>query len=378
MNQTAEPLQQIKRTYVRVKREIFSYFGGCDYFRLSSHPQIVSAVAEGLGRYGLNVAASRKTTGNHAVYEQLERSLARFFAVESAVLVSSGYVASLAFAQAMAGQFSRVLIDDAAHAALFDAARFLDCAVERFPHRSVSEVQQAVTRAGRRSRLLLLTDGMFSRDGELAPLGDYLKILPPSGLVLVDDAHGVGTLGPGGRGTAELLGVATPRLIQAITLSKAFGVYGGAILATAALCEEIVAKSRLFVGNTPLPPPLAHAASQSLRLIRSDRAMRRRLEANTKRVKGTLRRAGFPVAETPSPIVSLFPRDAREAAQFRRLLLARRIYPSLIRYPGGPPGGYFRFALSSEHEPKQLDDLLSAFLDHLALTAGGEWALSEP
>ena len=365
MTQTAQPLQQVDRTYVWMEGRKLSYFGGCDYFRLSTHPDVSKAAVDGVNRYGLNVAASRKTTGNHAVYERLERTLARFFDVESAVLVSSGYVASLAFAQAMAGKFSRVLIDEAAHAALFDAARFFDCPMERFRHRHVPAVQQAVASAGRGARLLLLTDGMFSRDGQLAPLDDYIRILPRTGMVLVDDAHGVGTLGARGRGTAELLGIATPRLIQAITLSKAFGVYGGAILATTAIRDQIVARSNLFVGNTPLPLPLAHAAWHSLRLVRSDQAMRRRLESNTARMKEALREGGFPIADTPSPIVSLTPRDAREAARFRRTLLARRIYPTLIRYPGGPPGGYFRFALSSEHKPRQLDDLLHAILDHL-------------
>lgn len=362
MEQTGPPQQQIDRTYLRVGRRKLSYFGGCDYFRLSSHPRILRAVEEGLRRYGLNVAASRKTTGNHRLYEQLETSLAVFFEVESAALLSNGYIASLAAAQALAGEFSHVLIDDRAHAALVDASRFFDCPVLRFRHRDIGKAEQSVQRCGKGARIILLTDGMFSHSGELAPLAAYLQMLPRTGMILLDDAHGAGTLGKTGQGTAELLGVPTHRLIRAITLSKAFGVYGGAIVASRAVRNKIVARSSIFIGNTPLPLPLAHAAAQSLKIVKQDAALSRRLEANTTFVKEALREAGWPVANTPSPIVSFIPRNPRQAARLQQALLARGVYPTLIRYPGGPASGYFRFALSSEHQREQLEDLLSALL----------------
>ena len=119
-------LQQVKRTYVRQRGLTLSYFGGCDYFRLGSHPVVLAAVREGLQRYGLNVAASRLTTGNHRLYELLEKKLARFFGVESALLASNGYLPNLMVAQALAGEFSHALIDERAHGSLIDAAQFLD------------------------------------------------------------------------------------------------------------------------------------------------------------------------------------------------------------------------------------------------------------
>ena len=362
MEETGPAGQQIDRTYLRVGRRRLSYFGGCDYFRLASHPRILQAMVEGLDRYGLNVAASRKTTGNHEVYERLERALAVFFGVESAALLSNGYIASLAAAQGLAGEFTHVLIDDRAHGALSDAARFFDCPVRRFPHRDVAAAEQAIHRCGKGAKIILLTDGMFSHNGEFAPLAAYLSILPRSGMILLDDAHGAGTLGRTGQGTPEHLGTPTDRMIRAITLSKAFGVYGGAIVASRAVRNKIVARSSIFIGNTPLPLPLAHAARQSLKVVRQDAAMRRRLDANTIFVKGVLRRAGLPLADTPSPIVPLIPRNPRQASRLQQELLARGVFPTLIQYPGGPVGGYFRFALSSEHRREQLEDLLAVLL----------------
>jgi 7-keto-8-aminopelargonate synthetase-like enzyme len=360
----AEPLQQIDRTYVLHRGRKLSFFGGCDYFRLASHPEILRAVREGLDRFGVNVAASRKTTGNHPLYEQLETRLAKFFAVEAAVLVSSGYAANLAAAQALSGDFTHALIDERAHGSLFDAAKFLECPLRPFQHRDAISAAKPAHAAGRHARILLLTDGLFSHSGEVAPLDQYLQLLPRTTTLLVDDAHGAGTLGQLGRGTAELLSVPTRRLIQTVTLSKAFGAYGGAILGSRQLREKIIARSRLFTGNTPLPLPLAAAALAALDLLRREASFRPRLADNTGRVKAALVKAGFPSNGGPGPIFPLIPRDTREAARLKSKLLAAGIHPPLIRYPGAPAQGYFRFVISSEHTRRQLDGLATVLIRH--------------
>ena len=355
----AKPLQQIDRTFVLHRGRRLSYFAGCDYFRLSSHPEILHALREGLDRFGLNVAASRKTTGNHALYGQLEQKLAEFFGVEAAVLVSNGYMTNLAVAQALAGEFTRALIDERAHGCLFDAAKLLDCPVCPFKHRDPASAAKIARQAGRKSKFVLLTDGLFSHSGEVAPLDQYLRLLPTSATLLVDDAHGAGTLGKSGRGTAESLGVPGRRLIRTITLSKAFGVYGGAVVGSHAVRKKIVARSRLFVGNTPLPLPLAAAALASLEIVRRDPRLRRRLVFNTSYVKAALREAGLPVNDGPGPIIPFIPRNDRAAARLKQKLLAAGIHPPFINYLGGPTDGYFRFAISSEHTPEQLDALVA-------------------
>ena len=353
----AEPLQQINRTYVRYRARKLSYFGGCDYFRLSSHPRILKAVSDGLRRYGLNVAASRVTTGNHELFPALEHDLARFFDAESALLTTTGYITNLVAAQGLAGQYSHALIDERAHAALHDATQLLNCPVLTFKHRDVESFAATLQRCGNSARPIVLTDGMFSRDGSTAPLKSYLKLLPRDGLLMVDDAHGAGTLGKTGKGTVELESVHRDRIVQNVTLSKAFGVYGGAILCSPKLRKKFVS-SRLFAGSTPLPLPLAFAARKAVQLVRQNKTLRTRLLDNASFVKSELRRGGFSLPEAAGPIVSIQSAERKKIDRLKRSLLANGIFPPFINYHSNPGNGYFRFVIASEHTPTQLSSLV--------------------
>ncbi len=351
-------LRQVDRTFVVWKNRRLSYFAGCDYFRLSSHPGVLRAVREGMERYGLNVAASRMTTGNHPLFTQLEKALARFFGAPAALLAGSGYATNLIVVQALGEDFSHIFMDERAHLSLRDATRFFAGPVREFKHRDAADLARQLRRLRGKTRPLVLTDGLFARDGELAPLAAYLKILPPRGMMLVDDAHAAGIIGAMGKGTMEYAGVPRRRIIQTVTLSKAFGCYGGAILCEPALRQKIMTRSAMFAGSTPLPLPLAHAALEAMKILRGDPSLGRRLRRHVHHVKTTLRLRGLAVPATPAPIVCLVPRSAAVVAKMRQRLLARGVYPSFIHYPGGPKGGYFRFVLSSEHSQRQLDDLL--------------------
>jgi 7-keto-8-aminopelargonate synthetase-like enzyme len=351
-------LQQTDRTWVRFGHRKLIYFAGCDYFRLASHPRVLAAVQTGLKRYGLNVAASRLTTGNHVLYRQLEQRLARFFAAESATLVSTGYLTNLVAAQALAGHFSHALLDSAAHPSLADAAQFLNCPVLRFESCSAEALEVAVGRCGPGAKLLLLTDGMFARDGSAAPLREYLQVLPRDARLLVDDAHAAGVLGRTGKGSLEHAGVSRRRIIQTVTLSKAFGTYGGAILADERVHQQILDRSSMFIGGTPLPLPLAYAALKATELLDAQPGLRQRLFRNANYVKTGVRNAGLALPDRPGPIIPLPPMNKRGVAQFRAALLDAGIFPSFIKYPGAPANGYFRFVISSEHSREQLDRLI--------------------
>ncbi|MBI5775009.1 MAG: pyridoxal phosphate-dependent aminotransferase family protein [Verrucomicrobia bacterium] len=356
-------LQTVNRTFVLHHGRKFSFFGGCDYFRLSSHPRVRRAVRVGLKQFGLNVAASRATTGNHALYGRLERTLADFFGADDAVLTASGYTTNLIVAQALAGEFTHVLLDEKAHASLADAAGLFRAPVKSVVHFSVEDMARAARCLGKTARPIVLTDGLFSHDGTVAPLRAYLKILPPRAMLLVDDAHGAGVMGATGRGSLEHEGVSRRRVIQTVTLSKAFGVYGGAILGPRDLRGKILRASRAFIGGTPLPLPLAAGALEAVRVLQSDGPLRARLFANADYLRHALRAAGFIVANAPGPTVSVVPANRRATEKIRRALRARKIYPPFIQYPGGPPEGYFRFVVSSEHTAAQLRNLKAALLD---------------
>jgi glycine C-acetyltransferase/8-amino-7-oxononanoate synthase len=352
-----EPLQQLDRTWVRFRAHKLSYFSGCDYFRLASHPKVLAAVTAGLKKYGLNVAASRLTTGNHVLYSQLERSAADFFAAEDALVVSSGYVTNLVAAQGLAGSVSHALLDARAHPSLADAAQFLNCPIVRFRSGATGDLAKAARRCGAKARLILLTEGMFSRDGSVAPLGSYQRALPKGAMMLVDDAHGAGVLGASGKGSMEHAGLGRRQIIQTVTFSKAFGAYGGAILGTSWLRRRILENSRLFVGSTPLPLPLASAALAGIELLRSKPELRNRLLGNVNYLREALENGGVSVQQTPGPIIALQVKNSQASAQVRRELLRARIYPPFIRYPGGAANGYLRFVICSEHTQAQLDSV---------------------
>ena len=360
MNRLGPHLQQTEKTYVLHRGRKLSYFGGCDYFRLSHHPAVLKAIHRTSGQYGLNVSASRLTTGNHALYEKLEKALAEFFGASSATLVSSVYTANMAAAQALSQAATHVLIDEKAHASLQDAVRFFNCPVLRFRHRDPNHVHRLLRKYRSSPNPVLLTDGMFSHDGSIAPLRLLLDALPRQGTILVDDAHAAGILGKRGRGSIEHCRVPRNHFVQSITLSKAIGVYGGAVLGPAITQQQIVNRSRWFAGNTPIPLPVAGAALESLNILRTDPTLRERLIANTFNVKSRLQNQGFSMTEFESPIISVAPQSREHVSSLKRRLFSRGIFPPLIMYPGGPELGNFRFALSSEHTQGQLDSLVSA------------------
>jgi 8-amino-7-oxononanoate synthase len=353
-----EPMQLTGQNHVRWRGRRLVYFSGCDYFRLAHDVRVRRAVLAGLERFGLSVSASRLTTGHHRLYDELEAELVKFFGAASALVMPNGYCTSTVAAQALRGEFTHVLIDERAHAALADAASHFDCPVVSFAHRDVHALKAGVKRAGKRARLVVLTDGMYAHDGSVAPLDEYLPVLPASARLIVDDAHGAGVLGKRGRGTLEHCRVGRERVIQCVALSKAFGTYGGAVLGSAALRQKILERSRAFMGSTPLPLPLANAAITAIKLLRREPTRRVRLHENAKWVKSALREAGFTLPDLPGPIVALPPASTARAKAMHQALLSAGIYPPFLRY-GGAGQGFFRFVISSEHPPAQLRNLVA-------------------
>jgi 7-keto-8-aminopelargonate synthetase-like enzyme len=340
----AEPLQQVDRTWVEWRGQTLTYFAGCDYFRLASHPRVLAAAENALRIFGLNVAASRRTTGNHFLYDELESALADFFGSEESVLISNGYLTNLAVLQGVRERFTCILIDEKSHSSHVDAASSAGLSCQTFKHKSVNDLITKLTP----NPTLILTDGVFAHDGSIAPLREMFERLPKEAWILVDDSHGAGVLGANGRGTHEYFKLPRKRLIQTTTLSKAFGCFGGAINASREICDLIRSRSNAFGGSTPCPLPCAAAALEAVRLL-DDPSFRERLRENCARVG-----AG------PAAIFSVIPADDAVCERVRCALLKRGIFPPLIRYQNSPSQGYFRFAISSEHTRAQLEALADA------------------
>ncbi|NLH73010.1 MAG: aminotransferase class I/II-fold pyridoxal phosphate-dependent enzyme [Verrucomicrobia bacterium] len=359
----AETLSWTDEFHVLYRGRELLCFAGCDYLRLSAHPAVRSAINDTLARHGLTVAASRITTGNHQLYSRLEQELARFANAETAVLAPNGYTANLIATQAVAGKVTHVLVDERAHASLLDAARLLECPIATFKHRHVDDLKRQLNHLPASARPLVMTDGLFAGDGSIAPLKEQIAVLPPTGWLLLDDAHGFGVLGKHGRGTPEWSGAQSKQVIQTVSLSKAVGVFGGAILTSHAHAERILSGSRLFAGSTPMPLPLVGGALAALKVLNADSARRKRLVHNAARIKNAIRSAGIALPDTPAPIVSVQIDSAPSAVdRFRRHLLAHGIYPTSARYPGTAASNRFRFVISSEHSVEQIDQLAKALV----------------
>ncbi len=355
-------LEQIDSTHVLCRGRTFVYFGGCDYLRMSWHSAVRRAAIQGINSAGLNVAASRMTTGNHPVYDQLERRLKAFFRAPSATLVSNGYLTNLAVLQGLGSDLGLILIDENAHGSLRDAAMLAGTKVESFAHCNVGDLAKRIARH-RNEAIMVMTDGVFAATGRLAPLGEYQRVIPNAGWLLVDDAHGVGVLGKTGRGSLEHWKLKRGRVIQTLTLSKALGVYGGVIVGASSIRRRIVANSSIFSGNTPLPPPLVLAAMRAVEVVDGSPAIRERLWSNVRFFENELSVGISNPVKLVFPVWSVAPSMSSRTKTLQRKLLAADIHPPFIRYPGGPENGFFRFAICSRHSRTQLRQLAAVLRD---------------
>ena len=346
---------QIAPTTVVWRGRELTYFGGSDYFRLSWNRDVRGAIRRAVDLLGPNVAASRTTTGNHPLYAALERDLARMFGFPSAVLTSSGYLAPLVAVQGIAGSVGHVYLARTAHGCLRDAADLLGVARTEF--NGVEDLRKQIGRPGRPSASLVMTNGLSPIDGSLAPVSEILSLLPVEGRLLVDDAHGVGTLGRNGRGVLGVQEVRDPRVLLAGTLSKAFGSYGGFVLGSKTFRDRVVGQGCRFQGNTPPPLPWVAGARASVRLLRErGEGWRRSLASRIRELRSVFPESD-PRRHAIGPTFVLVPLDPQAMRRIGRGLQAAGIFPSWIRYAQGPADRFFRFALSSGHTAEQVSRL---------------------
>ncbi len=323
-------------------------------------------MVQSIKHHGGSVGASRVTTGNHPLYLELESRLASFFGFQSATLVSSGYASSLIAVQALTTPPARVVMDEKSHSSLRLAAGFLEVPSYSFAHRDTEDFHRRLRERGEGSATLVLTDGLFSFSGAVPDLTQYAKGLGAGDVLLVDDAHGAGVIGPRGRGVLDSKPRLSPnQLILTLTLSKAFGVHGGVILSSRAFQANIHQKSHFFAGHTPPPLHTAAGTLAAIDIFESEgEILRGRLAETVNRLRMALRHGGLDVPPHPGPVVGLIPKSRAASRRLRQSLLDASIYPPLVVYPGAPLGGYYRFAFSSEHGPAQLDLLARVLLRH--------------
>jgi 8-amino-7-oxononanoate synthase len=357
-------LRFLDRTHVMFQGKPYLFFGGTDYHRLASHPEVVAACRQEAESGGLSCAGSRITTGNNPLYKRLEEKLSNFLGTEEVALCSGGYLSNTVALEALADDYQRFFIDSDAHVSLRGPARCL--APERvstFRHAEPGDLSrqiQSSIHSGERP--LVLTDGVASHNGELSPLGEYWEIVRNrGGLLLVDDAHGIGTVGISGKGSPEAARLPPDAFVQTGTLSKALGTFGGLVAGLTGLVARIIDRSQAFAGATAIPPPIAAAAIRSIEILQENHGMISGLQTHTAQVRERLRALGFVTGSSPAPIISITHRETARNERLRLILLEHGLYLPLIRdYPGSPPGGHFRLTLSSVHTDQDVERLLKA------------------
>jgi 8-amino-7-oxononanoate synthase len=347
--------------HLTVEGRRYLAFCGNDYLGLAHHPALVEAACRGAERYGVGAGASALISGHTEVHEALEARLARFVRLPRALYFGAGYLANLGLVAALAGRGGTVFSDELNHACLIDGARLSRADVRVYPHLELAALARMLEDCATPGKLVA-TDAVFSMDGDLAPLPELLALCERyDAWLVVDDAHGFGVLGEGGRGALAHFGIASPRIAYMGTLGKAAGVHGAFVAGEDALIEWLVQRARTYVFTTASPPLLAAALMASLELIEAEEQRRTRLKSLVERLRKSL--AGLPWALMPSEtaIQPLVVGDNRAALELAEGLRERGIWVPAIRPPTVPAGrARLRIALSAAHNTEHVDELAAA------------------
>lgn len=333
-----------------------------DYLGLANHPQVIEALQAGAARYGVGSGAAHLICGHSRAHHALEEELAAFTQRPRALLFSTGYMANLGVIGALAGRGDTILQDRLNHASLIDAAQLSGARLQRYPHADPTALEKKIM-ASNGSAALIASDGVFSMDGDSAPVTQLAALARTHNIpLLLDDAHGLGVLGAHGGGTLEQAGLGlddVPVLMG--TLGKAFGTFGAFVAGSAELIETLIQQARSYIYTTALPPALAEATRASLKLVQTEPWRREQLRHLIARFTQGAAELKLPLLLSHTPIQPLLIGSAEHALALSEQLLARGILVSAIRPPTVPQGeARLRITLSCAHSEAHIDQLLDA------------------
>jgi 8-amino-7-oxononanoate synthase len=343
-------LQSVCGPHAVVEGRPMLAFCSNDYLGLAGEPALAAALRSGVERWGTGSGASHLVSGHYGVHDELEARLAEAVGCERALYFSTGYMANTGVAPALVGRGDAIFADRLNHASLVDGARLSRAALRRYPHKDVAALERLLAASDAR-RKLILTDAVFSMDGDLAPLPALLELAERfDAWLLVDDAHGIGVLGAQGAGTVAHFGLASWRLIYMGTLGKAAGVSGAFVAGEAVVVEWLMQKARTYVFTTGAPPALAHALLTSLELIREGDARRTHLLRLIAVLRGELKLTRWRLLDSPTPIQPVLIGDNAETVAVARALWEEGLWVPAIRPPTVPTGtARLRISLTAAH-----------------------------
>jgi len=342
-----------------------SRFDGCEVINLSSnnylglttHPKLRARALEAIQKWGVGSGAVRTIAGTMAVHMELEEKIAKFKRVEAAVVFQSGFTANAGTVQAILGREDVIISDQLNHASIIDGCRLSRAEIKVFPHKSIEACENILREiAGRKCRKLLVTDGVFSMDGDIAPLPQLVELAEKYGcIMMIDDAHASGVLGRNGRGTVDHFNLHGRVDIQVGTLSKAIGALGGYICSTRDTIEFLYHRGRPFLFSTSHPPSVAATCLAAFEVLEEEPQLIDRLWANTKFFKEGLKRLGFNTGVSETPITPVIVGDAALAHEFSRQLFAAGVFAQSLGFPTVPEGkARIRTIVTATHTQEEL------------------------
>ena len=338
-----------------------------DYLGLANHPEVIAAFKRGVDQYGVGSGSAHLICGHSHAHHALEDELAAFTGRERALLFSTGYMANLGVISALVGRGDSVLEDRLNHASLLDGGLLSAARFQRYQHNQLDDLQ--VRLAASKGKALIVSDGVFSMDGDLALLPDLANLAEQHGAgLLIDDAHGFGVLGANGGGVVEHFGLSQQQVpILMGTLGKAFGTFGAFIAGSDALIEYLIQKARTYVFTTAMPAAVAEATRVSLRLLQQEAWRRQHLQALISRFRAGAEQQGLQLMDSATAIQPIILGDSETALLASERLLAQGFWVSAIRPPTVPAAtARLRITFSSLHTEQQVDALLEALPKALA------------
>lgn len=334
-----------------------------NYLGLANHPALREAAKAAIERYGCGSVASRLISGNMALHEELEAKIAALKGTESALVFNSGFQANVGLIPTLVGEGDALFSDSLNHASIIDGCRLSRAKVLIYPHCDLSSLKDELEKASPSGRKLIVTETLFSMDGDEAPLAEIVDLAERYGaMIMVDEAHATGVFGPNGAGVVAKLGLTARISVQMGTLGKAVGSFGAYVAGSRALCELLINRCRSFIFTTSLPPPVLAAAIAAIDLLYKEPQRRLALWHNCRAMKDGLKNLGFPMGQSQSQILPLIIGAAEKCMLFSEHLLQKGIFVQGVRPPTVPEGtSRLRITLMATHTHDHLHRALRAF-----------------
>ena len=333
-----------------------------NYLGLANHPAVVAAAKEALEKYGVASTASRNICGNYPVHDELEEKLAKFKGVEATLVFNCGVTANSGLIPQLVGKGDFIYSDELNHGSIIDGCRLSGAKIKVFRHMDMAHLEELLQEPVEGKRLII-TDGVFSMDGDLAPLPEMADLADQyNALLVVDDAHGDGVMGPAGRGTVDHFGLRDRIIIETGSLSKAFGSAGGFVAGPKEFIEALRPKARSFIFTaSPMAPCLTAAAAKAVDLVMENTALVDKLWENRNYFADRLSKLGLNIGTSVTPVIPIIVGDAEKAQKLSEMMYERGVYAQALQFPMVPRGtARLRTILSADHTKEDLDKVVDA------------------